>query len=207
MARRAAIGARVAISAARSFAIWRKCFFSATTLTNPYSRACPASMWRPLSTISIARCLPTIRVSRWVAPPPGISPSVISGSPNCAVFEATIRSQTRASSKPLPSAQPETAATIGDSIAASRSQKLRRFRAGSELGGAERAQVRAGCEDLVAADQQQAARGGIGIELLEPGDDAGEQLGGEGVAGLGALDPADPDRAVQPRYDCARHRL
>ena len=75
-----------------------------------------------MSTSSIARCLPTARASRWVPPPPGMIPSVISGWPNSAVSEATIRSQTSASSQPPPSAQPETAATIGVRHSASRRQ-------------------------------------------------------------------------------------
>ena len=63
-----------------------------------------ASMRRPVSTSSIARCLPITRASRWVPPPPGMIPSRISGWPNSADSEATIMSHASASSQPPPSA-------------------------------------------------------------------------------------------------------
>ena len=63
-----------------------------------------ASKSRPVSTYSIARCLPITRASRWVPPPPGMIPRVISGWPKRAVSEATIMSQASASSQPPPSA-------------------------------------------------------------------------------------------------------
>ena len=68
---------------------------------------------RPLRITSIATALPTARVSRCVPPAPGMIPSVVSGWPNCAVSEATIRSQAMASSQPPPRQKPETAATSG----------------------------------------------------------------------------------------------
>ena len=46
--------------------------------------ASAASMRRPVSTSSIARCLPITRASRCVPPPPGMIPSRISGWPNSA---------------------------------------------------------------------------------------------------------------------------
>ena len=49
--------------------------------------------------------------------------SVISGWPNSAVSEATIMSQSSASSQPPPRAQPETAAIIGVRTEAIRRQK------------------------------------------------------------------------------------
>ncbi len=83
-----------------------------------------ASKRRPVRTSSIARALPTVRVRRWVPPPPGMIASVISGWPNSAVSEATIMSQSSASSQPPPSAQPETAAIIGVRTEARRRQKV-----------------------------------------------------------------------------------
>ena len=70
----------------------------------------------------MAWCFPIARARRWVPPAPGMIPRVISGWPNSAVSEATIRSQSRASSQPPPKANPETAATIGVRQAAKRPQ-------------------------------------------------------------------------------------
>ncbi|HLX20695.1 MAG TPA: hypothetical protein VKR23_11135 [Gaiellaceae bacterium] len=63
--------------------------------------------------MSIAIALPIARVRRCVPPAPGSTPRLISGWPNFAVSDATIRSQTIASSQPPPRQKPETAATIG----------------------------------------------------------------------------------------------
>ena len=63
--------------------------------------------------MSIATALPTARVSRCVPPAPGRTPRLISGWPNFAVSDATIRSQSIASSQPPPRQKPDTAATIG----------------------------------------------------------------------------------------------
>ena len=62
----------------------------------------------------MASALPTARVSRCVPPAPGMIPRVVSGWPNCAVSEATIRSHDIASSQPPPRQKPDTAATRGD---------------------------------------------------------------------------------------------
>ena len=61
----------------------------------------------------MALALPTARVSRWVPPMPGMTPSLISGWPNLAVSAAMMRSHCMASSQPPPSAKPATAAMIG----------------------------------------------------------------------------------------------
>ena len=50
----------------------------------------------------MASDLPTARVSRCVPPAPGMMPSDVSGWPNRAVSDATIRSQDIASSQPPP---------------------------------------------------------------------------------------------------------
>ena len=51
---------------------------------------------------SIASDLPTARVSRCVPPAPGMTPTPVSGCPNFALSDATIRSQAMASSQPPP---------------------------------------------------------------------------------------------------------
>ena len=63
--------------------------------------------------MSIASAFPTARASRCVPPAPGMMPSPVSGCPNRAVSDATIRSHVIASSQPPPRHQPETAATSG----------------------------------------------------------------------------------------------
>src|SRR5574337_1590484 len=57
-----------------------------------------------VSTMSIALALPIARGRRWVPPPPGIRPSVISGWPNRAESAAITMSHIIASSQPPPSA-------------------------------------------------------------------------------------------------------
>ncbi|GJE42944.1 hypothetical protein AEGHOMDF_2120 [Methylobacterium soli] len=52
----------------------------------------------------MAFALPMARVRRWLPPMPGITPSLISGRPNCAVSAARMKSHIMASSQPPPSA-------------------------------------------------------------------------------------------------------
>ena len=56
---------------------------------------------------------PTRRGRRWVPPPPGIKPRLISGWPKRAFSEATIRSHDSASSQPPPRQKPLTMAITG----------------------------------------------------------------------------------------------
>lgn len=70
--------------------------------------------------MAVAR--PTRRVSRWVPPMPGITPSLISGWPNTADSPATTRSHIIASSQPPPRAGPLTAAIFGVRRSANSSQ-------------------------------------------------------------------------------------
>ncbi len=92
--------------------------------TSPARSASSASIMRPVRHISMALALPTNRVSRWVPPAPGMTPSLISGWPNFAVCDAMMKSHIMASSQPPPSAKPETAATIGLRRAATLSQAV-----------------------------------------------------------------------------------
>ena len=75
-----------------------------TRETRPARSASAASIMRPVRHISIAFDLPTKRVSRWLPPMPGITPSLISGWPNLAVSAARMKSHIMASSQPPPSA-------------------------------------------------------------------------------------------------------
>ena len=117
-----ASGGREATRAASSSAAESHSRLPVTWLTMPIRAASSASKRRPVRISSIARCLPTARARRWVPPPPGMIPRVISGWPNSAVSEATIMSQIRASSQPPPSAKPETAAISGVRHSATRFQ-------------------------------------------------------------------------------------
>ena len=181
---------------------------AATWLTKPSRSASSASMRRPVSTSSIARCLPITRASRWVPPPPGMIPSVISGWPNSAVSEATIMSQASASSQPPPSAKPETAAISGVL------QRRDPLPEAAPSGGAapprscarHRLDVGAGGEHLVAAGDHDAADLAVGVELLELARELLHQLGRERVARLGAVEPQQSDVAVDASSRPARPR-
>lgn len=63
---------------------------STTRLTSPHVSASLAEKNRPVKISSMARDFPIARVRRWVPPAPGMTPSVISGSPNLAFGDARI---------------------------------------------------------------------------------------------------------------------
>src|SRR5437588_2043987 len=113
LARRTAIGPFAAISRATPFASSSHASLATTRATSPCASASRAESMRPVRIMSIAIALPTARVRGCVPPAPGRPPRLISGWPNAAVSEATIRSQSIASSQPPPRQKPDTAATIG----------------------------------------------------------------------------------------------
>ena len=77
----------------------------------------------------MATALPTALVRRCVPPAPGMMPRLISGWPNRADSDATIRSQAIASSQPPPRQKPETAATRGvRSVRIASQRSIRRSR-------------------------------------------------------------------------------
>lgn len=61
----------------------------------------------------MARALPTLLVRRWVPPPPGISPTLMSGRAKVDCCEAYTMSQAMAISRPPPRHSPSTAAISG----------------------------------------------------------------------------------------------
>src|ERR1051325_3795420 len=97
-----AIGPLSAIRFAISSVFARNCSLGNTWLTNPILNAVFASMISPVRIISIALPSPTRRVRRWVPPPPGIMPRLISGWPSEADSLATRMSHANASSQPPP---------------------------------------------------------------------------------------------------------
>ena len=113
LARRAASGGRLATNRATSITWSSQSRERTLWLTSPSFTAISVSIRRPVRTISIVRWRPIVRVSRWVAPPPGISPSASSGDPNWVPSVAITMSHVRASSQPPPSAMPDTAAMVG----------------------------------------------------------------------------------------------
>ena len=127
MATRTAIGGWAAISRASAFASSRYSSTGTTRETSPSAYASAAVMLRPVRISSIARDFPMARVRRWVPPAPGIRPRRISGWPNRAVSEATMMSQSMASSHPPPSAYPLTAAITGLPIRRIRSHCWNRY--------------------------------------------------------------------------------
>ena len=102
-----------AICCASSSACWPAFPAGASRSARPIRSASSAVTWRPVKIRSMARPGPSLRCVSWVPPPPGTSPTVVSGRPNTAVSSATIRSQHRASSQPPPRAYPCTAAITG----------------------------------------------------------------------------------------------
>src|SRR5919106_4018263 len=94
-------------------AVSRSCSRGTTRSTSPQSYAVFPSIGSPVRLRYSARPSPTSRGSRWVQPPPGMSPSLISGCPSCESSEATRMSHAIASSSPPPRQNPWMAATNG----------------------------------------------------------------------------------------------
>ena len=148
-----------------------------TSSTTPSSCASVAPSLRAVKIMLAALDQPTRRVSSWVPPPPGMTPTLTSGSPTVAPSPATMRSHDRAISKPPPSANPSTAATTGTG-----SVRTRRMPPG-------RAALRA---QLVVAEGVALLEVGADAEgpLVGAGDDDGPdrvvagELGGSGADGL-----------------------
>ena len=90
--------------------------------------ASSARTCRPVMIISLARDEPTRRGSRWVPPPPGMTPSRISGTPNLESSAPTRKSHASASSRPPPSAKPFTAAIVARGTAPSAPSAAAKFR-------------------------------------------------------------------------------
>ena len=147
---------------------------------------------------SIAFALPTARVRRCVPPAPGMIPRPVSGWPNCAVSEATIRSQAIASSLPPPRQKPETAATSGradapdrvPAVDAARLVHLHRARLGHL------ADVRAGGEGALGAAEDDAADLLVVVQRGESVHELAHDLVVERVQRLGPVEQDDRDRRL-----------
>jgi hypothetical protein len=107
--------------------------------------------------------------------------------------EATIRSHSRASSQPPPSAKPDTAAASGVLQAASRRQNAAAGWRKRLLEGAlaQCVDVGAGREHVVGAGDHHDSDLRVGVESLDLGGQLLHQLGREGVAGVGPVQPAE----------------
>ena len=198
LASRTAIGGRSATRRASSSARSSHSRLPRTSFTTPSRAASSASKRRPVSTSSIARCLPTTRASRCVPPPPGMIPRVISGWPKTAVSEATIMSHTQRQLAPAAERPAETAAI--DRRAAGGEPPPEAGRGVDErlleAALAQRADVGAGREHLVAAGDHDAADLGVGVEPLDRPGELVHQLGRQRVARLGPVQPAQRDVPV-----------
>ena len=133
MACRVATGPLEAIAAATWTAASSSSAGGTTRLTTPWASASSARSTRPASTTSAASERPTVRGSSWVPPAPGSRPRPVSGRPKRAVWEATMMSHIRASSKPPPRQWPLTAATTG--LGNSRTQRHDSTNASASAGG------------------------------------------------------------------------
>src|SRR5215469_11739994 len=99
---------------------------SSVRFTQPYRSAISASKSSPLSTISSARERPTTRGSHSSAPPPGTSPTPISGWPNIALCRLAKRmSQASTNSFPMPRVRPRILAMLTIGAEERRSTKSR----------------------------------------------------------------------------------
>ena len=127
LAMRTVSGLLLAIFAASSRVRARSSSCATTISTRPSSLASAAPIMSPVSTRRIAWPRPARRDSRWVPPPPGISPRLISGWPKRAFSEATRKSQDMASSQPPPRQKPLIIAITGFGKAAMMS-KMRGLR-------------------------------------------------------------------------------
>ena len=134
-------------------------------------------------------------------------PSRISGCPNSALSDATIMSHASASSQPPPSAYPETAATSGVRIAASRGQK----RAAGEVSTSANVRFAIALMSAPAANHSSPARDhdAAHVRVLVPAlAECGQllhQLRRQRVARLGAVEASQADGAAGLRGD-AGHR-
>ena len=104
LAARSAQGAAFANPRAQASAAAYTSSAGTTRSTMPIASASSALMNRPVKMRSLARLGPTSRVSRWVPPMPGITPSSTSGWPRVALSAAKRTSAHSASSQPPPSA-------------------------------------------------------------------------------------------------------
>ena len=167
-----------------------------TWFTSPSGAPRSASIRRPVSTSSIARCLPIARASRWVAPPPGISPTMISGWPNSAVSEATTRSQHQ---RQLAAAAERVAGHGGDhrrrGIAARRApRRSARFSRSASIRSPPTANTSG-----VAGDHD-AAHLVVGVEALERLGAAPPSAPGSACCALRVVEPGDAHGPVALRW-------
>ncbi len=96
------------------------CSSGSASLTIPHSTARAAAIGSPSSTSSRDRPVPTRSKIRWHPIHPGIAPTDASGKPSIAPVDAYLKSQDSASSRPPPSALPESTAIVGTSSSAIR---------------------------------------------------------------------------------------
>ena len=148
--------------------------FATTRATSPASSA-SACRQEPAAEDHVHRDRLADGAARAAAcrPAPGMIPSPVSGWPNRAVSDATIRSQAIASSQPPPRRNPETAATSGVPELANRVPALDpplvvevdRRRLG------ELSDIRAGREGALRPGEHDAANAVVAIQLLEALDE------------------------------------
>src|SRR6266850_407987 len=113
LACRTAMGPLFAMTWAMSRALARAWPAGTRWFTRPMAWASAAGTRRPVKIISLASGAPTMRGSNCVPPMPGKIPRVTSGTAKTAVSEATMKSESTASSQPPPMAKPSTAAITG----------------------------------------------------------------------------------------------
>ena len=198
-------GERDAIVRAIPSASSRSSSRGTTLSTSPQSYAVAASMKSPVMFRYCARPIPTSRGRRCVPPPPGMSPSLISGWPSCASSDATRMSQHIASSSPPPRQKPWIAATNGVRAASMPVAELLDPACGAALLRlcgrlAQRRELRdVGARDerpLARADEHDRADAVVGVEAVDLCLELLEERRRERVHGR-MVDRDDRDRAVE----------
>ena len=144
-----------------------------------------ASIVRPVRIRSIALAWPTSRVSRWVPPMPGITPSLISGWPKTADSPAMIEV---AHHRQFAAAAQRVAGDRGDLRGAQSGELLPAGEVvlGHHVHGrlpGHLPDVGARREDPLRAGDDEAADLGVAVQRAQDVDEFGQQLGAERVAG------------------------
>ena len=137
-------------------------------------------------------------------------PRVISGWPNSAVSEATIRSQSEGQLAAAAQAKPETAATIGVRHSASRLQNARRRMEAAPPGRSRSRSAPMSAPAANASSEPAITMQRISGSASKPLDRGGEllhQLRRERVARLRAVQPASGDLALDAGLDQRAHCL
>src|SRR5581483_12027922 len=180
-----------------------------TRLTRPSRSASAAPIRSPVSTSSMARCLPSKWVRRWVPPLPGMMPRLTSGWPKRALSEAMMISPHRqlaaAAERKAAHGRDQRLGDLVDAVAVNE-PLLNALVEGAALGHF--LDVGAGGEDFFPAGYDDGANFGIGLQFFERQAKIFDQRVRQGVQRLRPIHRDDADGAVlfdEDGFETARH--